>query len=106
MAARRVRMVRVPRRDRRSRTVDDHEGSGVKTMKTVLTIGAWTFRGSALICMIWIVSQVFGGQIASVPVLLSSVAFHAVFAIVGVQLAGFARGRDAAVERELPGQAG
>lgn len=50
-------------------------------------------RASALICMVWIVSQVLGGKLDTLPLLLGSVAWHAGFALSGVALVGAAADR-------------
>jgi len=60
-------------------------------MKTMLRIAGWTLRASALICMVWIFAQVIGGKIDSLTLLLSSVVWHAGFALAGVGLVGAAR---------------
>jgi len=57
-------------------------------MKTMLRIVGWTLRASALICMVWIVAQVIGGKIDTLTLLLSSVVWHAGFALAGVALVG------------------
>ena len=60
-------------------------------MKKLMAIAGWTLRACALICMVWIFSQVLGGQISVLPVLLSSVVWHAGFALSGVALVGASR---------------
>jgi len=59
-------------------------------MKTTLRIAGWTLRASALICMVWIFAQVIGGRIDTLALLLSSVVWHAGFALSGVALVGAA----------------
>lgn len=57
-------------------------------MKTTLKIAGWSLRASSLICMVWIVSGVLGGRIDTLNALLSSVVWHAGFALTGVALVG------------------
>lgn len=59
-------------------------------MKTTMRVTGWALRASALICMVWIVTQVVGGKIDTLPMLLSSVLWHAGFALSGVALVGAA----------------
>ena len=59
-------------------------------MKTMMRVTGWTLRASALICMVWIVTQVVSGKIDTLPMLLSSVLWHAGFALSGVALVGAA----------------
>ena len=65
-------------------------------MKMTLKVVGWSLRASALICMVWILAQVVGGTIDSLTLLLSSVVWHAAFALSGVALVG------AATEPEQP----
>ncbi len=57
-------------------------------MKTTLKSVGWTLRASALICIVWVFAQVVGGKIDTLPLLLSSVVWHAGFALSGVGLVG------------------
>lgn len=59
-------------------------------MKTTMRVIGWALRASALICMVWIVAQVLSGKIDTLPLLLSSVLWHAGFALSGVALVGAA----------------
>ena len=61
-------------------------------MKTMMRVTGWALRASALICMVWIVTQVVSGKIDTLPMLLSSVLWHAGFALSGVALVGAAAG--------------
>ncbi len=63
-------------------------------MKTAMTVIGWTLRASALICMAWIVGQVMTGGISTVEALVSSVVWHAAFALSGVALVGAAKVRE------------
>ena len=58
-------------------------------MKMTLKVVGWSLRASALICMVWILAQVVGGKIDSLGLLLSSVVWHAAFALSGVALVGY-----------------
>lgn len=60
-------------------------------MKTTVLVLGWTLRASAAICIVWTAGQVMGGQLDTVGELLSSVAFHAAFALSGAQLVGCAK---------------
>lgn len=62
-------------------------------MKMLMAVAGWTLRASALICMVWIVTQVLTGQITTLAMLASSVLWHAGFALLGVALSGAARRR-------------
>lgn len=69
-------------------------------MKTIILVLGWTLRASAAICIVWTAGQVIGGQVDTLGQLLSSVAFHAAFALSGAQLVGCAKrmaGRTAVV---------
>lgn len=57
-------------------------------MSTTLKFAGWSLRASALICMVWIVSGVLDGRIDTLNALLSSVVWHAGFALTGVALVG------------------
>ncbi len=57
-------------------------------MKLTLRIVGWSLRASALICMVWIFAQVVSGKIDTLTLLLSSVVWHAGFALTGVALVG------------------
>jgi len=70
-------------------------------MKTVLRVTGWSLRASALICMVWIFAQVLGGKIDALPVLLSSVVWHAGFALSGVALVGAAASNPAPAEETV-----
>lgn len=65
--------------------------------KVLLAIG-WMLRASAAICIVWTASQVLGGRIDTVTVLLGSVAWHAAMAMAGVALVGSTRGGHRVVE--------
>jgi len=67
-------------------------------MKTALRVVGWSLRASALICIVWIVAGVVGGRIDTLTALLSSVVWHAAFALSGVALVGAAAGHGAAEE--------
>lgn len=66
-----------------------------------MRIAGWTLRACALICVVWIFAQVLGGKITTLPVLLSSVVWHAGFALSGVALVGAAADAKPA-EKEAP----
>ena len=62
----------------------------MSSLKTMMRVAGWTLRASALICIVWIAAQVFGGKVDTLSVLLSSVVWHAAFALSGVALVGAA----------------
>lgn len=64
----------------------------------VLLGAGWTLRASALICIVWTIGQVVSGAVTEVPTILSSVAFHAAFAVSGATLVGLACRRSAAAQ--------
>lgn len=72
-------------------------------MKKLMAIAGWTLRACALICMTWIFGQVLGGKITTLGVVLSSVVWHAAFALTGVALVGASRGSETASDE---GEAG
>jgi hypothetical protein len=57
-------------------------------MKTAMTALGWTLRASAAICIVWIAVQVGTGGISTLQAILSSVVWHACFALSGVALVG------------------
>lgn len=73
-------------------------------MNVLLKVLGWSLRASAATCIVWITVHVLQGDpgYATLAGLLSGVAFHAVFALVGVQLLGLARRREGA---DAPAQA-
>lgn len=70
-----------------------------------MRVAGWALRASALICMVWIFSQVIGGKIDSLPLLLGSVAWHAGFALSGVALVGAAADSAGASSESSPAAA-
>jgi hypothetical protein len=57
-------------------------------MKMLLRIVGWTLRASALICIVWTLGQVIGGQLSTPGAILGAVVWHAGFALGGVALVG------------------
>ena len=76
-------------------------------MKKLMAVAGWTLRACALICITWIGVQVFGGKITTLGVLVSSVVWHAAFALSGTALVGASRQRVAteSAEPEAPAAA-
>jgi hypothetical protein len=70
-------------------------------MNVLLKVVGWGFRVSAAICITWIAVSVISGTngLTTVPAILGSVAYHAVFALTGSQLVGLANRRKAAEAR-------
>jgi hypothetical protein len=73
-------------------------------MATLLKIAGWTLRASAAICMTYIIVSVAQGaeNLRTLPQILSSVSYHAAFALVGTQLVGCAKRREARVSLAAP----
>lgn len=67
-------------------------------MNALFKIVGWSLRVSAAICMTWIVVSVVQGSngLTTLPAILQSVAFHAAFAVAGVQLCALGKRRGAA----------
>jgi hypothetical protein len=67
-------------------------------MNLLLKVVGWTLRASAAICITFVVVSVARGAagFTTVPEVLGSVAWHAAFALGGVQLVGLAKRREAA----------
>ncbi len=63
-----------------------------------MRVAGWSLRASALVCMMWICAQVLSGEIDTLGMLMSSVAWHAAFALSGVALVGAAAQPTAAKE--------
>ena len=62
-------------------------------MNILLKVVGYSLRVSAAICITWIVVSVATGAngLTTLPAILSSVAFHAVFALGGSQLVGLTK---------------
>lgn len=56
-----------------------------------MAVAGWALRASALICIVWIFAQVMGGKVTTLAAVLSSVVWHAGFALSGVALVGASR---------------
>jgi hypothetical protein len=71
-------------------------------MKALLKVLGWSLRVSAAICITWIVISVATGAngLTTLPMILQSVAFHAVFALSGAQLVGLAKRGETPVSAE------
>lgn len=71
-------------------------------MYTFMKVIGWSLRASAAICITWIVVSVAQGSngLTTIPAILESLAFHAVFALSGAQLVGFANRGTAARRAE------
>lgn len=65
-------------------------------MNVMLKVLGWTLRASAAICITWIAVSVFrqANGLTTMPMVLQSVAYHAVFALSGSQLVGYATRRE------------
>jgi hypothetical protein len=72
-------------------------------MKALLNVLGWTLRASAAICITWMVVSVAKGAngLTTLPAILQSVGFHAVFALAGSQLVGLAK-RDKVAQAAEP----
>jgi len=67
-------------------------------MRTAMAVAGWALRACAAICIVWVFVQVLAGALTILPAILSSVAWHAGFALAGTGLVGASRAEKVAGE--------